>query len=385
VHALPEPVATAVRLEGRDLIVLVVRLGALGDVLRTLPAVRLLRRGLPAARILWLVDDRWRIAIEGDRDLDGTIVLPRREWRRLVRSPLGWPALLRSFARFRRLLRSERPSLVLDFHGNLRSAVAGWLSGAPVRVGYGGAHQREGNARLNTHHAPGLARRVSRIERSLSLLRWLGLPDGPLPPAAPPLVEAGGRSADEIERWIGPGRAWAILAPSASASQAYKKPPAHLLAAACRRLDGHGIVPLVVWGPGEESDAARVVDAAGGGTRLAPPTDLPALAALLARARLFVGGDSGPLHLACATGCPAIALYGPTDPVVNAPWGVPHRSVAPEGRTYTGIKRIDRQGGFAGVRAAQVEAAVDGLLADTAAWLPAAGRLLPRTAPAEPV
>jgi ADP-heptose:LPS heptosyltransferase len=263
-------------------------------------------------------------------------------------------------------VRSARADIVFDFHGNLRSGLAGRLSGAPLRLGHAGHQQKEANAWLNTHHVPAGDRRTSRVERNLALLRALGLPDGPLPPAAPPLVQAGAVAAAAIERSIGEARAgWAIVSPGASRAQAYKKPPAALLAAACRRLAERGVVPIVVWGPGEEDDAARVVDLARGTSRLAPPTDLAALAALLARARIFVGGDSGPLHLACATGCPAVALYGPTDPAVNRPWGVAYRSVFPADRTYTGIKRIDRRAGFAGLTPQQVENAVDELLDET--------------------
>jgi ADP-heptose:LPS heptosyltransferase len=122
----------------------------------------------------------------------------------------------------------------------------------------------------------------------------------------------------------------------------------------------------VVWGPGEEADAAAVVRAAEGSAVLAPATDLAVLAALLSGARLFVGGDSGPLHLACAAGSPVLAIYGPTDPEVNRPWGVPYRVVHPAGASYRGVKRHDRGIGFANVRSDDVERGVDALLAASA-------------------
>ena len=74
------------------------------------------------------------------------------------------------------------------------------------------------------------------------------------------------------------------------------------------------------------------------------------------------GGDTGPLHMACAVGCPVIGIYGPTDPVVNGPWGVPHRTLAPPRRRYTGIKRVDRRFGFDGLSDDTVVEAVDALL-----------------------
>jgi ADP-heptose:LPS heptosyltransferase len=351
------------------LTVLVVRLGALGDVLRTLPPVRLLRRALPCSAIWWVVDDRWRVALDGHPDLAGTIAVPRRDWGRLVRSPAGWPALLRSVRGFRDRLRDLDPDLVLDFHGNLRSGIIGRLSGAPVRLGYAGHQSKEGNRWLTTHRVPAGSRRTPRIERNLDLVRTVGAPDGPLPLGDLPLARAGTAAANRIvAESCGSSRVFAVINPGASRSQAYKKPPAALLSAAAMRLARRDVTPLVVWGPGEEPDARQVVERAAGTSVLAPPTDLPALAALLERARLFVGGDSGPLHLACAVGCPVVALYGATDPVVNGPWGVSSRSVFPVDRVYTGIKRIDRKGGgFDGIAEERVGRAVDELLDELAA------------------
>jgi ADP-heptose:LPS heptosyltransferase len=159
------------------------------------------------------------------------------------------------------------------------------------------------------------------------------------------------------------GTKFAVVAPGASRAQQKKKPPAELLAAGCDRLSARGVVPLVVWGPGEQEDAQAVVARCRDRAMLAPPTDLPLLGALLEEARVFLGGDSGPMHLACSVECPVVALYGPTDPQVNQPWGVPFQAVFPPGRHYTGIRRQDREsGGFSGLRREQVEEAVERVL-----------------------
>jgi ADP-heptose:LPS heptosyltransferase len=364
VRALPTALERALRDPDTRLKLLVVRLGALGDVLRTLPAVRLIRRALPRAEIRWAVDDRWWVVLEGHRDLTATVVVPRRDWEHSWRHPAGWPALVRSVAGLRRRLRDPRPDVVLDFHGNLRSGVVGRLAAAPVRLGYGGHQAKEGNRWLTTHRVPAGPRRTPRIERNLDLVRALGLPDGPLPAADLPLARAGAAAAGRIVAAPGgPGPDYAVINPGASAAQAYKKPPAALLAAAAGVIAGERITPLVVWGPGEAEDARDVVARSDGVATLAPPTDLATLAALIERARLFVGGDSGPLHLACALGRPVVAVYGATDPVVNGPWGVPSRSVSPPGRAYTGIKRVDRRGGgFAGLAEDEVRRATGDLL-----------------------
>lgn len=366
---LPHSLIEALAAGGEGMTLLVVRLGALGDVVRTLPAVRLVRRGLPGARLVWVVEERSSPAIDGHRDLDGVVVVPRREWERLGRSPAGWPGLGRSLVRLGRALRRLEADLVLDFHGNLRSGLVGRMTGAPVRIGYAGRQQREGNRLLTTHRVDGGPPRTPRTERNLGLVRALGLPDAPLPAADTPLVARGRAEAARVLAGTGLAeRAWAILSPGASARQAYKRPPPALLAAAAAELACAGVASLVVWGPGEREDARRVVEASEGVALEAPPTSLAELAGLAERARLFVGGDSGPLHLACAAGCPVVGLYGPTDPEVNRPWGVPCRALAPAGRVYTGIKRVDRaSGGFEGLEAVEVARATRELLSETAA------------------
>ena len=359
---LPARVSRSLGQRGRGTTILVIRLGALGDVLRTLPAVRLLARAWPEARIAWAVDAAWRAVLEGHPDVGLVVDIPRREWGRALGRPREWPRLLRSLDERRRTIRSLAPAVVVDFHGDLRSGLIGRASGAAIRVGFDGHQQREGNRLFSTHRVPSGDRRTPRMERNLSLVRAMGLSVDPLPRAGLALVARGRAAAYEA---LGPPPAsgYAIVAPGASALQAYKKPPAVVLSAACRAIERLGGTPFVVWGPGEEEDARRVSDLAGPGARLAPPTTLAALAALLDRARLFVGGDSGPMHLACAVGCPVVAIYGPTDPIVNQPWGVPSRAVAPRDRLYTGRKSVDRVRGFDGLVADDVERATADLWA----------------------
>ncbi|HXV75508.1 MAG TPA: glycosyltransferase family 9 protein [Candidatus Polarisedimenticolaceae bacterium] len=363
--ALPPDLRTSLAASGRDLKIVIIRLGAMGDVLRTLPPVRLLRSALPLASIVWIVERPWDCLLDGHVDIDEVRIAPRREWQRLSRSPREWPRLLAALRAFRGELAAIRADLAIDFHGNLRSGwVAAW-SKAPVRLGYAGHQQKEGNRWFTTHRVGAADRRTPRMERNLALIRALGLPDGPLPGGALPLVAAGRAAADAVAAAL-PARVGglAVLSPGSSVRQAYKRPPVELLATACRRLVELDLTPLVVWGPGEQADAAAVIQRSAGTAVLAPPTGLAALAALLDRARIFIGGDTGPLHMACAVGCPVVGIYGPTDPRVNRPWGVTHRVVAPADRRYTGIKRIDRAaGGFAGITAAQIESAVDELLA----------------------
>jgi ADP-heptose:LPS heptosyltransferase len=362
--ALPVPLREAIDARGSGLTIAVLRLGAMGDIVRTLPAVRLIRRGLPEARIHWMAWDPWTAILAGHPDLDGTIGVPRGELRRLGRSPLRWPSLARAAGAIVSRLRSLRPGLVIDFHGDLRTGVLGWLSGAPVRLGYEGHQQKEGNRFFSTYRVPAGERHRSRIERNCDLVSALGLATEPLPDAGIALGASDRLAAEEIVRSLVPNREYAVINPGASRRQAFKKPPAALLAGAARALAEHGVGSIVVSGPGEDEDAHRVIDGARGLARHAPATSLKTLAALLAGARVFVGGDSGPLHLACGVGCPVVGLYGPTDPIVNTPWNVPFIALTRPGSVYTGIKRDDRaNNGFDGLTPAAVVDAIRSILA----------------------
>ncbi|MFP6607387.1 MAG: lipopolysaccharide heptosyltransferase, partial [Myxococcota bacterium] len=122
-----------------------IRLGAMGDVVRTLPAFAELRARYPDAHVAWLVEPRAESALRGQPGLDEVIVFPREElethWRER-----RFVALVRDGLRFVGALRRKRFELVLDFHGILKSGVLSWVSGAPVRIGYAAPFAREGSA-----------------------------------------------------------------------------------------------------------------------------------------------------------------------------------------------------------------------------------------------
>lgn len=345
--------------------ILVIRLGAMGDILRTLPPVRLLRMAAPSADIRWACDDRWTQVLEHHADLDGLIPLPRKEMQASRSSPAGWVRAAGLIRRYRRKLQAGKFDLVLDFHGNLRSGIIGWMTGAKVRLGYGGHQQKEGNRLFTTFKVEPGDRRTSRMDRNLSLLDPLGIDCTQVPDGGLPLDPELDREASRLVRAVlGECQGYAVVSPGVSAGQAYKKPPPELLAAAARRLRRSGIGVLVTHGPGELADAEQVATLAGGDAAVAPATTLPLLAHLIRNGSLFIGGDTGPLHMACAVGTPVLGLYGPTDPQVNAPWNVPHVTVYPRDRTYTGIKKIDRAGGgFTGLTAKMVLDGLERLLA----------------------
>jgi heptosyltransferase-1 len=233
-----------------------------------------------------------------------------------------------------------------------------------VRLGYDGHQQKEGNRLFTNLRVPAGDRRTPRLERNLELVAALGLPVSPVPDAGLAIPATSLEAARAVAAsCAGDGAPYAVLNPGASWRQAYKKPPASLFAAAARALAARRICPIVVNGPGEEEDALRVVEASEGVARRAASTTLWTLSALIRGARVFVGGDSGPLHLACGVSCPVVGLYGPTDPVVNSPWNVPFVALVRPGSAHTGIKRLDRvREGFDGLTTEAVADAIGEIL-----------------------
>jgi ADP-heptose:LPS heptosyltransferase len=298
--------------------VLVVRLGALGDVVRTRFAFPGLRELYPRARIGWLVEDRAAPGLEGIVGLDELLRVPRSHLS--ARRPREAAARLRALARE---LREHSYDLAVDFHSILKSALLARASGAPVRVGYGAPFAREGAGPLYTHRARVTPRHLSRFERNAALVEFLGgaVPGGPPPLALPAELPA---ELAALPR----GRM--VIHPGTSEATRYKRWAPEGYGEVARRLrEATGVESLVTWGrvEGERAAAEAVVAASGGAARLAPPTrGVGELLALLERGRLFLGSDSGPMHLASLAGLPVVALFGPTDPVENRPFpGGPQR------------------------------------------------------------
>jgi heptosyltransferase-1 len=329
--------------------VLVMRTGAMGDVLHALPAVAALRAARPEWTIDWVVDPRWSPLL-----VDGTGLGPLvnrvhlADTRLWSRAPMSW-ATLRSVMALRRALRMERYDLAVDMQGTLRSAVIGWMAGAKQLVGYddpreaaarrfyscrlqrSGAHVVEQGAALLSE-ATGVALTAVAVE--LPRETW---------------------AADWAEETVA-GRRVCLL--SAGGGWGAKRWPVERFGELAKRLREMGFA-VVVSAPRKEDAVATEVVAASGGAAEVVVCNVAGLIELVRYAKLVVGGDSGPVHLAAALGVPVVALFGPTDPARNGPWGPGAVRVLRDAASATSYKRsTETEAGLARISVDEVAESV---------------------------
>lgn len=300
--------------------ILLVRLSAVGDVVNTLPAITALRIALPRAHLTFVVEDKAQDVVLGHPDIDEVVVFPRKRWRKSIRSLRGLLPTLREGAEYARKLRRARFDIVLDFQGNLKSGLHVRCARAPRSIGFARGHVKERNDWFTREHVTPLALRQSRVEKNLDLLSALGIARGPARFRLPGSSESEARVATFL-RSIGcaPG-GYVLVHPGTSAYGHAKRWPLERFAELARAIEREwGVPTIVAWGPGERALAETIV--ASSSAKLAlETTSLLDLAELLRRAQLYVGADSGPLHLAAATMTPSVALFGPKDPAIYAPY-----------------------------------------------------------------
>jgi len=325
--------------------ILVIRLGAMGDVVRTLPAVRSLRRMFPGAHITWLVEPAASGVVESSGIVDESLVFPRPDLVASIRSGDGL-LLTRQLGGFLLTLRRRRFDVVLDFHGILKSGLLARLCGAPIRYGYARGVAREFSEIFVNRRVVIPNSRISRFDRNAALVSALALdrsesksiPSTPtqsgevLRPLLKPSPLAESRLAARL-RVSGSenSRNFVLLHPGTSPSARHKRYAASGWAEVARGLANSGVE---VWlTSGKSLDERRLVDQiiqeSGGGARPAPEThSFDDLLALLSRTSVFASADTGPLHAASLSGVSVVQLLGPTDPVHNQPWsGAPFERV----------------------------------------------------------
>jgi ADP-heptose:LPS heptosyltransferase len=272
--------------------VAVIRLRSLGDCVLTTPALHILKRARPDLRIGVVVEERFAPVFAGNPDVHAILppcVTDIRRWR---------------------------PALALNLHGGSRSISLTALSGARVRAGF--AHFRASgvySVRIPTaQEILSVARKVHTAEHLASAIFYLGAPRCPIPRAK---LFADDHQAQRQYA--------AIHAVAATPEKTW--PPERFLEVARQLERSHGLEPVFLAGPGEDLSPFSEFRTLAG----AP---LEHVKSVIKRASLFIGNDSGPAHIAAAFGVPVVVLFGPSDPVVWAPWQV-------EAEVLTGRPSID--------------------------------------------
>ena len=300
--------------------ILLVRLRLIGDVVFTTPALRAIRRHYPDARITYVVEEEAAAIVRHNPHLDSVIV---------ARSPHARGRLLADLALIRRL-RRERYDLAIDFHGGPRSSLLTWLSGAATRIGY----EVAGRSWMYTTRVP--RPRTLRPRHSV-VSQWdVLLPLGIAPPD--PEIDATEMPADPaaaaaVARRLGAagiGAGNPIIVVHVSAGNPFRRWPAESFVELVCRLASTDPKRRIILTSGPSDAAAAVAVAVDARARLAAGEraaivecgefDLAELRALVERCALYIGGDSGPLHIAGTTGAPVVGLYGPTLPVRSQPF-----------------------------------------------------------------
>lgn len=300
--------------------ILITRLSAMGDCVLTLPLACALRDRYPEAQLVWAVEPLTASLLSRHPAIDRLVVVPKG-W-------LGSPHCIR-------VLRDKLLSLHIDWaldpQSLTKSCLLGWISGAQRRIGFARPQGRELAPWVNTETVERGDTHI--VDGTLRLLEPLGIAPAQVRFDIPRLPDADATVEHFVrEAWLTGG--FAVI--NSAASWPSKQWPADRLGRVARYLGEHYELPSVVtWAGDREARIAHAIVAKSGGHALpAPPTSLPQLAALLRRARLVIGSDTGPLHLAAAVGTPCVGLYGPTRVEKTGPYGAQHVAIQAEGPVH---------------------------------------------------
>lgn len=347
---------------------LIVRLSAMGDVIHTLPAAQILRDAFPNTMIGWLIEERWAELLcapgtprRGPRSAGRPLI----DWVHTV-DLKGWRKSLFSVSTIEKIatvwndVRDTHYDWTVDLQGAIRSAVLAKWSGAQVI--WGASETRETPASI-FYSRRVVTRGRHIVEQNASLAAQVAGVGVAIPKAEFPRHPL---SEEKIERSLAQQgiSSFAILNPGAGWGA--KRWPAERYGQVASRLGRNGIRSIVNFGPGEH-DLARQVETASAGAAFAMQLSISELVALTRRAKLFAGGDTGPMHLAAALGIPVVAIFGPTDPARNGPYATRSIVLRSPASATTHERRTEADQGMMEIAAEDVSRAALQLLAESCA------------------
>lgn len=286
--------------------ILVVRLGAMGDVIHALPAVSVLAQALPAARIDWIVEPHWACLLQDNPHVNSIIPFPLKAWRKQPLNSNSWAACRGLISD----LRSQNYDLVIDLQGLIKSAVLGRLTGSSRRAGFKRSDLREPlAANFYTECLAATGQHV--VDKNLSAIASLlgtasRAAEFPLPKGE--------------ELYDLPDSDFILTTPVAGWSS--KQWPSARYAQLAGLVQQQLGLPLVLdCAAVDRSYVEEIARTAPSGSTHIHVSTIPELIGATRRTRAVIGVDSGPLHIAAALQKSGVAIFGPTDPARNGPYG----------------------------------------------------------------
>jgi lipopolysaccharide heptosyltransferase I len=323
--------------------ILLIKPSAVGDVVHALPVVAKLRQRYPAARIDWMLTPHIAELVGNHPAISNVVLFQRQAYGRPWES---WSASTSGFLSMLSELRDARYDLVIDLHGQFRSAFFALVTGAPTRIGFdrprkrvrragrnlpkeayehGWTGAREGSWMAYTHRIPLPTLDAHAADRYLWLGQMLGFPEGPADFTVPIPAAAEARVEQILEQHGLADKPLAFLAPGTLWET--KHWPAESFAQVANYLLAQGWAVALAGSGKDRPVCQRVADVAPGVLDLSGKTTVSQLAALIRRSGMCVTNDSGPMHLAAAVGAPLVAIFGPTDSLWVGPYGRPESVV----------------------------------------------------------
>ena len=332
---------------------LVIRLSSIGDIVHTLPAVAALGEALPHAEIHWVVETRHAALLVGNPFIRRVVRLDTLGWRKKLASL----QTLRSIVRGVSALREVEYEVAIDFQGLYKSALVAWLSRSRQRLGFAEGWLREPAAAMWYTERVVPHGRQHVIQMNLALVEHVaGHPLAPGRWQFPlPRTDADDRFVEEQLAALG-ARDFIVMNPGGGWTSKRWAPENY--AELIDRLEGEFPGEILLTGsPGEESLIGDIIRNSRSGRAKHFVATIIQFISLVRRARLFLSGDTGPLHLAAAVGTPIVAIYGPTDPHRNGPFSAADITLwNRESTTYT--RRGQKRGYLAGISVESVLAAI---------------------------
>jgi len=302
--------------------ILIIRLSAIGDVVHVLPALRLLRSHFPLSKIAWLVEDKASDVLTGHPDIDDVIVFPRKKWQRTILKINKTFNTLSEIYSFYKRLRREHYDLIIDFQGNLKSGIMNLITGSEKKVGFGKGYCRELNYLTTQYQAFPPEKKMHRIDKNLFLLKELGIENGFQRPKLPVFKLDKKYISKFITTSINPCLPIIIIHPGTSKFGSYKQwPPLNYALLGDMILDTYEANVVFTWGPYEFGVVKEILKKMKHEATPACETrSIKQLIELIKHASLFIGGDTGPLHIASTLDIPVVGIYGPKDPEIYGPY-----------------------------------------------------------------